>query len=101
VQAAGVGRQIGVHLFELGKHLAGVAEQRFAGRRRRQAAGMAGKKRHAERRFELSQPVAGGRRREVNARCRTGQAAAVGNRGNEPQIGQVVIHGFVHNECWL
>ena len=24
-----------------------------------------------------------------------------GNGGNEPQIGQVVIHGFVQDECWL
>ena len=37
VQAAGVGRQVGVHLFELGEDLAGVAEQGFAGRRGGQA----------------------------------------------------------------
>jgi hypothetical protein len=101
VQAAGVGGQVGVHLFELGEDLAGVAEQRFAGRRRRQAAGW---------RAKSGTPSAASScvRRwlaEEGARCTalagTGQAAAVGNGGDEPQVGEVVMHGFVHNECLL
>ena len=83
IQAAGVGRQIGVHLFELGEDLAGMAEQGFTGRGRGQAARVTGKERHAERRLKLGQTMAGRGRREMNARRSPGQAAAVGNRRNE------------------
>jgi drug/metabolite transporter (DMT)-like permease len=101
VQAAGVGGEVGVHLFELGEDLPGVAEQRFAGRRRRQAAGVAGKERHAEGRFELRQPVAGRGGGEMHRLGGAGQAAGIGNRGDQPQVGEIVAHGFVHNECLL
>jgi hypothetical protein len=58
-QPAGVWGEVGMHLFELGEDLPGVAKQRFAGRRRIQAARMAGKQRHAKGGFELRQPMAG------------------------------------------
>jgi len=87
-----------VHLFELGENLAGMAEQRFAGRRRRQAAVVAGEERHAKAGFKLGQPVAGRGAGEMDACGGTSQAAAVGNGGDQPQIRKVVIHGFAHNE---
>ena len=90
-----------MHLFELGEDLPGVAEQRFAGRRRRQATGMAGEERHAEGGFKLRQPVAGRGRRQMHLFGGTGQAAGIGDGGDKPQVREVVAHGFVHNECLL
>jgi len=29
------------------------------------------------------------------------QAAGIGNGGDQPQVGEIVAHGFVHNECLL
>ena len=100
-QTTGIGRQVGVHLFELGEYLAGVAEQRFACRRRQQATRMAGKERHAERRFKLRQAMAGRRGRQMNQRSSPGQAARIGNGRDQAQVGQVVAHGFVSIECWF
>ena len=100
-EAAGIGGQIGVHLFELGENLAGVTQQRLAGGRRRQAAGMAGEERHAERRFELRQAVAGRRGRQMHRLGGTRQTAAVGNGGDEAQVRQVIAQGFVSIECLL
>lgn len=37
----------------------------------------------------------------MNALGGAGQAAAIGDGGNEAQVGQVVMHAFVHIECLL
>jgi hypothetical protein len=62
---------------------------------------MAGKQRHAEGGFELRQPVAGRGGGEMHQLGGTGQAAGIGDGGNQPQVGEIVAHGFVQNECSL
>lgn len=37
----------------------------------------------------------------MDASSSTSQATAIGNGGNKPQVGEIVIHGFAHNERWL
>ena len=62
---------------------------------------MALKERHAERSFKLRQAMAGRRGREVHVLGGAGQAAAVGNGGDEAQVRQVIALGFVSIECLL
>ena len=88
-----------MHLLQLGKNLARMTQQGFAGRCRGQTAMMAGKKWHPQCRLKLGKPMAGRRWRQMDARGSTGQTATFGNRSDEPQIGKIVVHGFVQNEC--
>ncbi len=88
-----------MHLLQLGKNLARMTQQGFAGRCRPQATMVPGKKRNAQGGLKLRQSMTGRRGRQMDARGSTGQTATFGNRSDEPQIGKIVVHGFVQNEC--
>ncbi|MNT76306.1 hypothetical protein D3C72_2152960 [compost metagenome] len=90
--AFGVGREVGVHLFELGEHLARMAQQGLASAGQADATGFAQQQRGADRLFQQAHAVAGRRRRQVHALGAAGQVLRFGNRDKKAQIGQVIVH---------
>lgn len=62
---------------------------------------MASKERRAQGALKLRQAMAGGGWSQMDVACSAGQAAAVGYGGNKPEIGQVIVHGFVIDERWF
>ncbi|MCY1548515.1 hypothetical protein D9M68_846340 [compost metagenome] len=78
--AFGVGREVGVHLFELGEHLARMAQQGLASAGQADATGFAQQQRGADRLFQQAHAVAGRRRRQVHALGTAGQVLRFGNR---------------------
>ena len=90
--AGGERGEVGVHLFEPGEDLAGVAQQRFARARGLDTARLAHEERRAERGLELQQAMAGRGRREVDAFGSARQVARFGDGDEESQVGEVVMH---------
>ena len=66
--AAGVGGEIAAHRLDIVDHDPGMIEQAFTGRGQLHAAPAALEQRHAERRFQALDPLAGGSQRQMRAR---------------------------------
>ncbi|MCY1427090.1 hypothetical protein D9M71_429210 [compost metagenome] len=88
----GIGAEVRMHLFELGEHLARVAQQHIAGAGQADAAGLANKQRGARRLFQQANAMAGRRGRQMDALGAAGEVARLGNGDEQAQVGQVVVH---------
>ncbi len=89
----GVGGEIGVHLFDLGEHLAGVAQQRLAGAGEDDAACAPFEERRTERLLEQMQSMAGRGGCQLHAGGAARQVLLFGNGDKKSQINKVVAHG--------
>jgi hypothetical protein len=69
-----------------------VAQQGFAGAGQADAARLAQQQCGADRLFQQAHAVAGRRRRQMHALGATGQVPGFGNRDEEAQVGQVIVH---------
>jgi hypothetical protein len=93
--ALGVGGEVGVHLFELGEHLAGVTQQGLAGAGEGDATGTAGEQRRADGLFEQAHAVAGRGGGEVRPLGAARQVLRFGDGHEEAKVGEIVAHGFL------
>jgi hypothetical protein len=91
--ATGKGGEIAAQRLDIVQDDPGVIEQAFAGRGQFDAAAAALEQRHAERRLEALDPLAGGGQRQMHAGCACGDAAGLGDRDEELKIDQIEAHG--------
>ena len=85
-QRAGVVAGAGLGLLEVAEHLPGTLEEALAGRRQRDLAGGPGQQLGAEPRLELLDPAADGRGRTLQRAGGIGDAEALGDRDEGPEI---------------
>ena len=91
--AAGVGREIAAHGFDIVQDDAGMIEQAFARRGQLDAAAAALHQRRAEGGFQPLDPRAGRRQRQMGAVGAAGDAARLGHGDEQLQVDQIETHG--------